>query len=107
MSSQVTKEKNTGRVKAGHRLREWNRKNKEDLLKNQKQKPIEGKLSVEPSEISTTKHVEVGTNKSYDVYMYGVGILVILGVGVLVYFKTSKKTVVKTEPIKKVYKSIL
>ena len=29
---QVTKEKNPGRVQAGHRLKDWNRKNKENLL---------------------------------------------------------------------------
>ena len=45
-TKQVTKEKNPGRVKAGHRLREWNLKNKEDLLKNHKQEPIEEKSSV-------------------------------------------------------------
>ena len=34
---QVTKIKNEGRQKAGRKLVEWNRKNKEDLKKNLKQ----------------------------------------------------------------------
>ena len=37
MSEQVIKPKNEGRVAAGKRLAEWNRKKKEDLLKNQSQ----------------------------------------------------------------------
>ena len=35
--SEVTKLKSEGRVAAGKRLAEWNRKNKEDLLKNKSQ----------------------------------------------------------------------
>ena len=37
MSEQVTKSKNEGRVAAGKRLVEWNRKNKENLVKNREQ----------------------------------------------------------------------
>ena len=37
MNEQVLKTKNEGRVAAGKRLAEWNRKNKEDLLKNKNQ----------------------------------------------------------------------
>ena len=37
MSEQVVKAKNEGRVAAGKRLVEWNRRNKEDLLKNKNQ----------------------------------------------------------------------
>ena len=37
MSEQVTRPKNEGRVAAGKRLAEWNRKNKENLLKNEGQ----------------------------------------------------------------------
>ena len=45
---QVTKSKNEGRVAAGKRLAEWNRKNKENLLKNEEQVKPSGKPS-EPS----------------------------------------------------------
>ena len=91
-TKQVTKEKNPGRVKAGHRLREWNLKNKEDVLKNQKQEPTTETLS----EISTSKSSEINTSKSqpksYGVHMIGVGILSVLAIALLVYFKMSEKT---------------
>ena len=68
---QVTKEKNPGRVQAGHRLKDWNRKNKENLLKNQKQEPTTETLSeistTKPVEISTTKPVEISTTKPVEI----------------------------------------
>ena len=81
-------------MKAGHRLREWNLKNKEDLLKNQKQE--QGGLTEEPalSEISTTK----SQPRSYDVYMIGVGILSVLAIALVVYFKMPEKTAELAEP---------
>ena len=45
MSEQVVKAKNEGRVAAGKILVEWNRKNKEDLLKNKNQEPTSGESS--------------------------------------------------------------
>ena len=42
---QVTKSKNEGRVAAGKRLAEWNRKNKENLLKNKEQVSSSGESS--------------------------------------------------------------
>ena len=100
-TKQVTKEKNPGRVAAGHKLKEWNLKNKEDLRKNQKQEPT--------SEISTSKSSEINTSKSqpksYGVHMIGVGILSVLAIALLVYFKMSEKTAELAkpaiEPIKK------
>ena len=111
-TKQVTKEKNPGRVKAGHKLREWNLKNKEDLLKNQKQEPTTETLS----EISTSKSSEINTSKSqpksYGVHMIGVGILSVLAIALLVYFKMSEKTAELAKPAiepikKKVYRGML
>ena len=104
---QVTKVKNPGRQKSGYNLVEWNRKNKEDLQKNQKQEPIKSQSSVEPSEISTIKSqssVELSETikcQSKDTYMIGVGILSILAIGLLVYFKMPSKseTSIKEKPI--------
>ena len=106
---QVTKVKNPGRQKSGYKLVEWNRKNKEDLQKNQKQEPINSQSSVEPSEISTIKSpssVEPSETikcRSNDTYMIGVGILSILAIGLLVYFKMPSKskteTSIKEKPI--------
>ena len=78
---QVTKVKNPGRQKSGYKLVEWNRKNKEDLQKNQKQEPINSQSSVEPSEISTIKspssvepsEISAVKCRSNDTYMIGVG----------------------------------
>ena len=59
MSEQVVKAKNEGRVAAGKRLVEWNRKNKEDLLKNKNQVNSSGESSAptgaeEPTSANTT-----------------------------------------------------
>ena len=109
---QVTKVKNPGRQKSGYKLVEWNRKNKEDLQKNQKQEPINSQSSVEPSEISTIKspssvepsEISAVKCRSNDTYMIGVGILSILAIGLLVYFKMPSKskteTSIKEKPIK-------
>ena len=107
---QVTKVKNPGRQKSGYKLVEWNRKNKEDLQKNQKQEPINSQSSVEPSEISTIKspssvepsEISAVKCRSNDTYMIGVGILSILAIGLLVYFKMPSKSTeasIKEKPI--------
>ena len=100
---QVTKVKNPGRQKSGYKLVEWNRKNKEDLQKNQKQEPINSQSSVDksPSSIETS---EISTIKcqSKDTYMIGVGSLSILAIGLLVYFKMPSKSAeasIKEKPI--------
>ena len=109
---QVTKVKNPGRKKSGYKLVEWNRKNKDDLQKNQKQEPINSQSSVEPSEISTIKspssvepsEISAVKCRSNDTYMIGVGILSILAIGLLVYFKMPSKSKtessIKEKPIK-------
>ena len=106
---QVTKVKNPGRQKSGYKLVEWNRKNKENLQKNQKQEPINSQSSVEPSEISTIKspssvepsEISAVKCRSNDTYMIGVGILSIVAIGLLVYFKMPSKSEasIKEKPI--------
>ena len=114
---QVTKVKNPGRQKSGYKLVEWNRKNKEDLQKNQKQEPINSQSSVEPSEISTIKspssvepsEISAVKCRSNDTYMIGVGILSILAIGLLVYFKMPSKTAetsIKEKPVKIIRKML-
>ena len=115
---QVTKVKNPGRQKSGYKLVEWNRKNKEDLQKNQKQEPINSQSSVEPSEISTIKspssvepsEISAVKCRSNDTYMIGVGILSIVAIGLLVYFKMPSKskteTSIKEKPVKIIRKML-
>ena len=51
---QVTKPKNEGRVAAGRKLAEWNRKNKENLIKNKEQVKSSGESSAPTSATSST-----------------------------------------------------
>ena len=76
---QVTKTKNEGRVAAGKRLAEWNRKNKEDLLKNKEQ----------VEKVPTTSGAQVvasgGQVVASHIGLYG-GTLLLVGAGIAVYF---------------------
>ena len=111
---QVTKVKNEGRQKAGHKLVEWNRKNKEDLKKNLKQEPTQDDSSVESSEISTAMSSEISTVKSNnnDVYLYGIGLLILSIGGFLIYYnfdkiKPQSIEINKKSPPKPVYRKML
>ena len=53
--AEVTKTKSEGRIAAGKRLAEWNRKNKEDLLKNKEQVPAQVNSSGDQVSTSTGK----------------------------------------------------
>ena len=79
---QVTKPKHPGRVESGKRLVEWNRKNKENILKEPNQ--VAKNLEQEPAKEPNQEPGQVG--KSYDAHMVGVGALAILAIGLLVYF---------------------
>ena len=82
MSEQVTRPKNEGRVAASKRLAEWNRKNKENLLKNEGQ--------VESSDNSSTQELQSQTST----VVYGSGALAVLAViGVALYLYHEKKPV--------------
>ena len=69
---QVTKSKNEGRVAAGKRLAEWNRKNKENLLKNEEQVKPSGK----PSEPSSAQE-PTSEASSYTLYIAAASVLVV------------------------------
>ena len=78
---QVTKVKNEGRVAAGKRLVEWNRKNKENLVKNREQVASSDFPSAprEPQSQAST-------------VVYGGGALAILvGVGFALYLLSREK----------------
>ena len=78
MSEQVTKSKNEGRVAAGKRLVEWNRKNKENLVKNKEQ--------VESSNLSSDQQ-EPQSQTSTVAYGGALAIVVVVGVAIYVYRK--------------------
>ena len=81
---QVTKSKNEGRVAAGKRLVEWNRKNKEDLLKNREQVATSDPPSQQENVSQATSSV-----------FYSGGALLVAGIAVIFLWKqrgTSKVT---------------
>ena len=71
MTEQVTKVKNEGRIAAGKRLVEWNRKNKENLVKNREEVA---------SSVSSSAPKELQGRAS--TVFYGIGALAVLVVGV-------------------------
>ena len=85
--SEVTKPKSEGRVAAGKRLVEWNRKNKENLIKNKEKVSSSG----EPSNLSSVQEpsnktssnlssVKEPNNKaSSNLAIYG-GVVILVGV---------------------------
>ena len=91
MSEQVTKSKNEGRVASGKRLAEWNRKNKENLVKNKEQ--------VESSNLSSDQQVE-SSNLSSDqqepqsqtsTVVYGGALAIVAVISVALYLYRGKK----------------
>ena len=90
MSSKVTKQKNAGRVAAGKRLAEWNRKNKFELSQEPSQE-----LSQEPSQEPSQEHSQEQAIKSE--YLYGVGFLIVVG---LVIYAVKPAAATKTSPVK-------
>jgi len=97
MSEQVVKTKNEGRVAAGKRLAEWNRKNKEDLLKNKNQ--VNSSAAVGTKEVSPNTSLSTFSSSS----VYGIGTAVALaGIAVLFLWKrntpnSTQKPVTKPE----------
>ena len=86
MSEQVTKPKNEGLVATDKRLAEWNRKNKENLLKNKEQVESSDNLSAQEPQSQTSTVV------------YGSGALVVLAViGVALYLYHEKKPVLNAK----------
>ncbi len=87
----VTKQKSEGRVEAGKRLAEWNKKNKENLLKNKTQ----DNPSEKPSNLSSGEKAPSYLS-SGQYYYGGVGIALVAGIALL-YFWNQKPE--KTPPL--------
>ena len=88
---QVTKQKNEGRVAAGKRLAEWNRKNKENLLKKKEQEPTSSaqEPNKEPSQEPTSAQVD------YTLYVAAAA----AGLVAWIFLMRSEKTpVVQSQP---------
>ena len=84
----ITREKHPERVAHGHEPAALMKKRKEEILCNKEQPPVQ---STEQSTEQLTVHSSVqpsvqSTVQSNDAYVYGVGILAVLSIGVCVFF---------------------
>ena len=80
----ITREKHPGCVTQGHKLAALMKKRKEDILHSKEQSTV--KFSVQSTEQSTEQPSVQSTVQSNDTYVYGVGILAVLAIGVCVFF---------------------
>ena len=108
----ITREKHPGRVSQGHRLAAIMRKRKKEILHNKEQSTEHS--TVQSTEQSTEQPIEQPTEhpvvqstvqssvKSNDTYIYGVGMLAVLAIGVCIFFAYNKKAgqVIHEQPIK-------
>ena len=91
MTEQVTKPKSEGRVAAGKRLVEWNRKNKENLVKNKEQVESSG----DSSNLSSDQ-----PKKSRSAVVYG-GLAIVVVIGVALYlYRGASRLGINTTPSK-------
>ena len=76
----ITREKHPGRVARGHKLAALMKKRKEEILHNKKQ-------SIQQQPVQSTQQLSVQSSvQSNDTYIYGVGMLAVLAIGVCVFF---------------------
>ena len=92
----ITREKHPGRVVQGYKPAALMKKKKEEILHNKEQSSVQGKeqstqQSIQQStEQSTQQSTQQSTKQSSvqlnDTYVYGVGIIAVLAIGVCVFF---------------------
>ena len=88
----ITREKHPGRVAQDHKLSALMKKRKEEILRS-KEQPTE-QSTVQSTEQSTVQSIAQSTEQSTvhstvqsnDTYVYGIGILAVLAIGVCVLF---------------------
>ena len=81
----IKREKHPGRVAQGHKLAAHMKKRKEKILRNKNQ-------SSEQSKKQSSEQPSVQPSvQSNDTYVYGVGILAVLAIGVCVFFTFQSK----------------
>ena len=84
----ITREKHPGRVAQGHKLAAFMKKRKEKIL-HIKEQPTEQSTeqsSVQSTEQSTEQSTVQSRVHSSGTYVFGVGILAVLAIGVCVFF---------------------
>ena len=84
----ITRKKRPGRVAQGHKLAALMQKRKEEILRSKEQSTVQSTVqpTVQSTEQSTIQPTEQSTVQSSDTYVYGVGMLAVLAIGVCVFF---------------------
>ena len=88
MTETITREKHPERVGEGHKLATFMKKRKEKILRIKEQSTLQSTVqyteqsSVQPTEQSTAQSAV----QSNGAYVYGVGILAVLAIGVCLFF---------------------
>ena len=95
MNVQVTKAKHPGRVAAGKKLVEFNRKKKEEQIKNKSQVDLSDEPSANEVESSTSSSTSSSTYSSYST---GAAIVAIAGVAVFLLWKHDISPKTSSEP---------
>ena len=78
----ITREKHPGRTSQGHKLAALMKKRKEEILCNKEQSTVQ---STEQSSVQSTEQPSVQSTVQSN-YVYGVGILAVVVIGVCVFF---------------------
>ena len=93
----ITRAKHPGRVAQGHRLTALMKKRKEEILRNKEQFTEQ---PIEQSKVQSTEQPTVQSTVQSN-YVYGVGILAALAIGICVFFTYNKKAeqVIHEQPI--------
>ena len=94
---QVTKLKNEGRVAAGKRLAEWNRKNKENLIKNKEQVESSGESSAPTS-------AQEPASATSNTTLYRAAIVLVAGIICGFYWKRNTTLKVAIQPENDIFK---
>ena len=88
----ITREKHPGQVAQGHKLAAFMKKRKEEILCNREQsieqQPVQSTLQ-QPVQSTVQQPVQPSvqsTVQSNDTYIYGIGVLAALAIGVCVFF---------------------
>ena len=91
----ITKPKNPGRVAQGHKLVALMKKRKQELLQNNTVVSNNSDTVVSNSSDSVVSNSSDTVHGSTLFYLYGVGALVVIVGGLMIYFKNPKKMDIK------------
>ena len=104
----ITREKHPGRTSQGHKLAALMKKRKEEILCSKEQSTVQpteksSVLSTEQSTVQSTEKPSVqSTVQSNDTFIYGVGMLAVLAIGVYVFFAYSTFSLKKSSMEKRI-----